>query len=168
MAKLNAKDRKKVNKAEAVKGGFEPLKPGKYTAVLDDVETKVSGNGNAYWNCVFTKIQDMDGESKPGKQWYMLMLPADKMPEDYEKGQEKWDQYQSLSAGRIKAFFEAFGYDPDTDTDDMIGDRVVLQIGIQTIQQGNRAGEKTNRVNGVFPLPEDFDVDGDEDDEDDF
>lgn len=173
MAKLAAKDRKKAEKAQAVTGEFKPLPAGKYVAELLEVETKVSGNGNAYWNAQFNEIHNMQGEKQPGRQFYRLMLPIDKMPADYKaettlsdaEKAEKWEVYQSLTAGRIKAFFEAFGYSLDSDTDEMIGDRCILQIGIRTIQQGERAGQLTNEVNAVLPLG-DADVDFGDDDGD--
>lgn len=153
MPKLAAKDRKKVEKSEAVGGGFEPLKAGKYVAELSDVEAKNSAAGNPMWVAEFTEIHNLDGEKQPGRQWYNLNLPTSPTPpENYEKGADKWEQYQNLCSGRIKAFFEAFGYSPDSDTDEMIGERVVLQIGIRTIQNGARAGETTNSVNGVQAL----------------
>lgn len=153
MPKLAAKDRKKVEKSEAVGGGFEPIKPGKYIAELSEVEAKKSAAGNPMWVAEFTNIKSLDGEDVPGRQWYNLNLPtSDTPPEDYEKGEEKWLQYQGLCSGRIKAFFESFGYTPDSDTDEMIGDRVVLQIGIRTIQNGDRKGESTNTVNGIAAL----------------
>lgn len=170
MPKLAAKDRKKVAKAEATSGEFEPMPPGKYVATLKDVEAKTSGAGNSYWNAEFEEIHDLDGERFPGRQWYMIMLPIDSMPDDYVPGKNKkagtkptkaeqvdaWDKYQGLTAGRIKAFFEAFGFSEDSDTDEMIGERCVLQIGVETINQGPRTGQQTNRVNAVFPLTEDL------------
>lgn len=178
MAKLNAKDRKKVDKSEAVTGEFKPMPPGKYVAELAEVETRVSGKGNAYWNAEFNNIHSLDGDKQPGRLWYMIMLPVDKMPADYkaddpnltdEQRKEKWDNYQSLTAGRIKAFFEAFGYSLDSDTDEMIGDRVILQVGIETQQQGANAGQQRNRVNAVLPLDDvDIEFGDDEDGDDDF
>jgi hypothetical protein len=153
MPKLAAKDRKKVEKSTAVGGGFEPLKPGKYVASLKEVEAKTSGNGNPMWVAEFEEIHSLDGDKQPGRQWYQMMLPTTvDAPDDYAKGQDKWEQYQDLCSGRIKAFFEAFGYTPDSDTDEMIGEKAVLQIGVRTIQNGARAGEQTNEVRGVFPL----------------
>lgn len=177
MPKLAAKDRKKVAKAEATGGGFEPLEPGKYVGTLEAVEAKVSGAGNAYWNCVFTDITDLDGNQHPGKQWYMVMLPIDTMPDDYtpksskKSPEEAWATYQALTAGRIKAFFEAFGYTVDSDTDEMVGDKAVLQIGIDTIQKGPKAGQPTNRVNNITSLEKeglDEDFGGGADDGDEF
>lgn len=169
MPKLAAKDRKKVQKAEAVGGGFEPLKPGKYVAELSNVEAKNSAAGNPMWVAEFTEIHNLDGEKQPGRQWYNLNLPTtNEPPEGYTKGAEKWEQYQNLCAGRIKAFFEAFGFTVDSDTDELIGERVVLQIGVRTIQNGDRAGEQTNSVNGVQPLDSVNYAGEDGDDDDDF
>lgn len=154
MPKLAAKDRAKVKKSEAVVGGdFEPISPGKYIGVLEEVEAKLSGAGNPVWNATFSDLTDLDGESIPGKQWYNLNLPtSDTPPDDYDKGAEKWATYQRMCAGRLKAFFEAFGFSEDSDTDEMIGERVVLQIGITTIKKGPRTGQQTNSVNAVLPL----------------
>lgn len=153
MPKLTAKDRKKVEKATAVSGEFEPLKPGKYVATLSAVEAKKSAAGNPMWVAEFEDIHNLDGDKQPGRQWYNLNLPtSDTPPDNYEKGAEKWEQYQRLCEGRIKSFFEAFGYTVDSDTDEMIGDRCVLIIGIRTINNGDRAGQQTNTVNGVKPF----------------
>jgi hypothetical protein len=174
MPKLAAKDRKKVEKAEATTGGFEPIKPGKYIAELHEVEAKVSNNGNPMWVAEFHEIHDLDGEKVPGRQWYQMMLPTtDTPPDGYTPGgKEKdpakaWKMYQDLCSGRIKAFFEAFGYTPDSDTDEMIGERVVLQIAVRTIQNGPKAGEQGNEVKNIFPLDSvDFeDAEGEDGDE---
>jgi hypothetical protein len=163
MPKLSAKDRKKVDKATAVSGEFEPLKPGKYVATLSGVETKKSNAGNPMWVAEFEEIHSLDGEKQPGRQWYNLNLPTtDTPPDDYEKTAEKWEQYQRLCEGRLKAFFEAFGYEVDSDTDEFVGERCVLVVGVRTIQSGPRAGEATNSVNGVKPLDSvEFEDDGD-------
>lgn len=169
MPKLAAKTRKRVEKAEAVSGGFELLRPGKYVAELSNVEAKSSNAGNPMWVAEFTEIHNLDGERQPGRQWYNLNLPTtDEAPDGYKpKGknkdpQEAWEQYQRLCEGRLKAFFEAFGFTADSDTDEMIGERCVLQIGIRTIQNGPKTGEETNTVNGVFPL-DSVDYEGGED-----
>lgn len=166
MAKLAAKDRKKVAAAEATQGGFELIAPGKYRAALKDVETRTSNAGNPMWVAVFNEIHGLDGKKVPGQQWYNLNLPtSDTPPDGYEKGAEKWEQYQALCAGRIKAFFEAFGYTVDSDTDEMIGDECIIQIGIRTIKSGAKAGEKANEVNGVFPLDSVPSIAGSKDDD---
>lgn len=153
MPKLAAKVRKKVEKATAVSGEFEPLKPGKYIATLNEVDARNSNAGNPMWVAEFGDIENLDGETQPGRQWYNLNLPTtDTPPEGYTKGKDKWEQYQRLCEGRLKAFFEAFGFTEDSDTDEMVGDQVVIILGVRTITNGPRAGERTNSVNGVAPL----------------
>jgi hypothetical protein len=124
----------------------------------------------------FSEITGPDGSTEPGRQWYNLNLPTtDTPPDDYEpRGREKdpvkaWKSYQELCAGRLKSFFEAFGYSEDSDTDEMIGERAVLTIGIRTIQNGPKKGQDTNTVNAVAPLDSvdwaDEVGEGDDDDE---
>jgi len=174
MPKLAAKARKTVSKAEPVSGGFEPHKPGKYFATLNDVEAKMSTAGNAMWVAEFTDLQSMDGESAAGRQWLNMMLPNNSMPEIYKPKkegkdpEEAWEQYQNMCNGRLKSFFEAFGYEVDSDTDEMIGDRCVIQLSIQTIQGGPKKGEKTNRVEGIFSVDSAEGADAEKDDDDDF
>lgn len=170
MPKLNAKLKKAVDQSEAVTGEFEPLRAGKYIGTLSEVEAKNSSNGNPMWVAEFTDIRDLDDETKPGRLWLNLNLPTTNTPpEDYAKGEEKWVQYQNMCKGRLKSFFEAFGYTTDSDTDEMVGDDCVLVVGVRTIQNGERAGEKTNSVNGVKPLDSvDRTAGGDDDGEDNF
>jgi hypothetical protein len=160
MPKLNVKDRKKVHKANTVSGEFEPWPAGKYLGTLSEVEVRESRAGNPMWNITYTDCRNMSDEELPGRQWYTLMLPQDTMPEDYEPKPAAlkraggdvaaaWENYQEFVAGKIKAWFEAHGYTEDTDTDEMLGSQAVLNIGITTIQQGAKAGQKTNTVNSV-------------------
>lgn len=173
MPKLAAKVRKRVEKATASSGEYEPLKPGKYVATLSAVEAKNSAAGNPLWVAEFEDIHNLDGERQPGRQWYNLNLPVDNMPENYrpknskKSPEEAWESYQDLCLSRLKGFFEAFGYSEDSDTDEMIGERCVLQIGVRTIQNGARAGEQTNSVNGVAPLDSVSFEGGDSDDDED-
>lgn len=154
MPKLAARDLKKVSAAEAVAGGgFALMAPGRYIATLKEVEARTSNAGNPVWNCTFHEIHNLEGEKQSGQQWYNLNMPlGEKAPDTYTKGQDKWDTYQRLSAGRIKAFFEAFGYEENSDTDEMIGEKCLIQVGVRTIQQGAKAGEKTNETTAVLPL----------------
>lgn len=175
MPKLPVKDRRQVEKAESVSGGFEPLPAGKYVGTLSAVEEKTSQAGNKYWNTEYSDLEDMDGDSKPGRQWYILMLPSS-MPEDYQippkskfkTPEEAWDNYQNLVKGRIKAWFEAHGYTLDTDTEEMLGEQAILQLGIETIQKGPKTGQRTNRVNAVLPIGDHEPGSGSGDDGDDF
>lgn len=163
MPKLAKKMAAKTDKAKPVNGGFEPLPPGKYIATLSKCEAKLSSAGNPMWSIEFDNIVNLDGEKQPGRQFYNLNLPTtDDAPANYTangkvaagsaEAQTKWEQYQGLCHGRLKAFFEAFGYDADSDTDEMIGEQIIIQLGIGTINKGPKMGQSTNQVNGLFTL----------------
>lgn len=170
MPKLAKKHQKAAAAADIPGGGFTLLEPGKYIARLSKVEAKTSQAGNPVWNAEFDEITGLDGESYPGRQWLNLNLPIDTMPDTYRPDDDeatrvkKWDSYQALSAGRLHGFFEAFGFTVDSDTDEMIGEKALLTIGIGTIQRGPKAGDETNQVNHIEPLG---DVDASDDDDDD-
>lgn len=168
MPKLNAKLKKKVDKAEAVTGEFEPMPSGKYLGTLSEVEAKNSAAGNPMWVAEFNNIRDLDGDGQPGRLWYNLNLPTtDTPPEGYAKGEEKWVQYQRMCEGRLKAFFEAFGFETDSDTDEFIGEDAILEVGVRTISNGPKAGQRTNTVNGVKSA-ESVSVGGGDGDDDNF
>lgn len=161
MPKLAAKDRKKVEKAEAATGEFALIPPGKYVAELMEVEARTSAAGNPLWVAVFTKITGQDGTEYPGRQWFNINLPiSDQRPDGWKPGprnreqdpDKAWASYQAFVAANVRAFFDAFGYTPDSDTDEMVGERAVIRIGQRTIQSGNRAGEESNQVTAVLPL----------------
>ena len=161
MPKLAAKDRKKVEKAEAATSEFPLIPPGKYMAELTGVEARTSNAGNPMWVAEFRSITGADGTTYPGRQWLIInLVTSDERPDGWKPGpknriqdpDEAWVSYQQFLASQIKSFFEAFGFTPDSDTDEMIGERAIIQIGQRTIQSGTRAGEQANQVNGIFPL----------------
>lgn len=172
MPKLAAKQAKAVEAEEAMQGGFEPLRPGKYIGTLEEVEAKVSNNNNPMWNVTFKDIYTLDGDKKPGKQFTTLMIPKeakDKPTDLSDADSKKWDTAQRMSRGRMKAFFDAFGYETNTDTDEMLGERCILRLNIETIKQGEKMGQQTNRVVGLYELTDEYaevgkgeDADGDD------
>lgn len=161
MPKVSAAIAAQVEEAESVQGGFEPITPGHYLGRLAKVDVR-DNNGKASWSAEFEEIHTLDGEKIPGRQWLNLNMPigaqGDPAPAWYEKDQKAWDSYQRMSNGQLKAFFEAFGYTPDSDTDEMLGEWAILVIGIATIQKGARQGEKTNRVNGIKPVDDSVEI----------
>lgn len=165
MPKMSSAAAKRVDKAEARHesgGDFEPLAPGQYLAQLREVnvEDKLNKYGAAAWNAEFHNLHSMETQQKaPGRQWYRLTqpLPVDKIPSNYTNGPDKWEKYQGMIDGLLKGFFESFGYTVDSDTDEMLGEWAILEVGIRTIQEGPKAGQPTNQVNGIYALPEDLD-----------
>jgi len=153
MPKLNKALTKKVDSSEATHG-FSLITPGKYWGRLSEVRVDKNRNDTEVWVAEFQDLTGVEsGERIPGRQWLRMNLPQDEndVPADYTKGPEKWKQAQGLSAGRIKAFFEAFGYEVDSDTDEMINEWAVITVGIRTIQAGARKGERTNDVTDIEP-----------------
>lgn len=155
MPKLPTKVSKQVDDADASGGSFEPLPAGKYAARLSEVtaEPHPRFDNVTIWVAVFNEIYTLDGERKAGQQWLRLNVIGDRtMPASYDKGEDKWGKFVGVSDARLKQFFEAMGYTVDSDTDEMLGEPVVMNIGQRTIQQGTRAGELTNEVRGLSPI----------------
>lgn len=150
MPKLNAEMSKSVAEAETSTGEYSLIEPGRYFAVLSNVETR-DGKYGPQWSAEFHEIVSADGKRQPGRQWYNLNVPVDgHMPSNYLNGEDKWMKFQEVNRSRLKQFFEAFGYTTDSDTDEMIGNSAVIEIEIRTIQNGPRTGERVNGVKGVY------------------
>ena len=166
MPKLSAAAVKMVDSAEARHesgGSFEPLAPGRYLAKLAEVTTAdPNKHGAVVWNAEFQNLISLETEAPaPGRQWLRITLPSDPkkgIPATYTNGPEKWEKYQQMLLGLLKGFFESFGYTSDSDTDELLGEYAVIELGIRTIQSGAREGEKTNEVKGIYPVPEDLDL----------
>lgn len=173
MPKLDKKTAGTVEKEDAVHGGdFAPIKPGKYLARLSEVEVQDDLNkyDAAQWSAEFDNLRSLEDldEPVPGRQWLRLTLPTSNTPHPaYEKGPTQWEKYQKMLRGRLKAFFEAFGYTSDSDTDEMIGEWAVITVAIETAQAGKREGQPVNVVKDITEVPEDIDIPEIDDDGDD-
>lgn len=165
MPKLSAAVAKAVDSAEAVHGGggdFEPHPDGKYLARLADVSVRDETNkhGAAQWSAEFQNLVSLDTqESAAGRQWLELTmpLPKNKVPASYDKDADKWAKYQDMVQGRLKAFFEAFGYTVDSDTDELLNEYAIITLTTYTVQTGPNEGKRRNRVADIEAVPEDFD-----------
>lgn len=166
MPKLSAGAVKMVDGAEArhESGGvFEPHPAGRYLARLADVATQdPDKHGSVVWSAEFQDLIRLETQTPAaGRQWLRLTLPQDPkkgIPSTYTNGPEKWEKYQAMVTGLLKGFFESFGYTVDSDTDELLGEYAIIDLGIRTIQQGEKQGQKTNQVNGIYPIPEDLDL----------
>lgn len=142
MPKLNKSQAAQVEESEAASGGFL-LPEGRYAARLESVEEK-EGNEYPYWVWQFEHLHNEEGVEQPGKQWNNTSLSP-------------------KSAGFLKASFEAFGYTSDSDTDEMLGEWVVLHLVQEPIARGPRAGELRNSVARLAEFDaDDWDFDPDE------
>lgn len=142
MPKLDAKKAKAVEESEAMGGGFL-LPDGRYAARLKKV-TEVPPSGDKvypYWDWEFDALHNEAGEKQAGRQWNRTSLSP-------------------KSAGFLKATFEAFGYTSDSDTDEMLGDWVVLYLSQETQTQGKNVGKLRNNVDRLAPFdPDEWEFD---------
>lgn len=142
MPKLTKQVAKSVDQAEAASGSFL-LPEGRYAAQLKDVSQK-DGKEYPYWVWTFENLHDSEGAKKPGRQWNNTSLSP-------------------KSLGFLKDTFEAFGYTADSDTDEMIGEWVVLYLVQETVSQGPRAGQLRNSVQSLSEFdPDEWDFDPEE------
>lgn len=129
MPKLMADVAEKVSNAE---DGFKPVEEGIYTLQLaEDVDVKEGAKG-PYWRWTF--VVPEDAEQYAGRKFFTNT---------------------SLSEAaffKLKETFSAFGVPTDTDTEDLVGQRVKAHITIRTIQGGSRAGEPGNEIAKLLPL----------------
>lgn len=133
MPKLPKNQAKATNEA---KSSFEPLPEGVYAAKLDDVEVKEGPKGT-YWSWSFKVV----GGDFNGRLLWVSTSLADK------------------ALWKLKEVFQAFDADPGTDTDELIGQHVLLGVKQTVQEQGANKGELTNQVTNVRQIPEDYELD---------
>lgn len=141
MPKLNKNTAKKVSTATS---DFEPLPEDNYLATLMAVEVKqpkpVPGQEKSpYWSWEFRIESD---EFKGRKMWVNTSMSEKAL----------W---------KLNEVFQAFGVEPDTHTDELLGKTVTLTVVQSVIEQGSRKGQLTNQVSMVLP----DDMAGTDDDE---
>lgn len=121
----------------AVESGPAPIPEGLYVGRL--LEVKVSDNpgpsGSHYW---MWEYQVMDDGYNGKKLTHITSLS--------EKAR--------FSVGGA---FAAFGVPSDTDTDELLGQRVMLHVVQTVIQKGPRQGQNTNSVDYTLPFDPDKD-----------
>lgn len=158
MPKLTATQAKVIEKAKPVTTNtFQPHPPGFYVGRLEEVEARISGQGNPYWAVTWGSLRTTDGDELGGKQFANVNLPSKLKPDwkaDDPKRDEKWANYQERTKGQLHAFFLAFGYTADSDTDEMIGEDCIIELGVETQAQGKNAGTLRNTVVGWLPIGE--------------
>ncbi len=117
---------KSVAQAES-KGPSALLELGVYPGKLIDV-TVVAGKAASQWNT----------------QWEVRFEGAK---------YTLWERISLSEAAewKMKEFFEAFGVPPTTNTDELLGETIDLQVGVETIQAGKRKGEETNSIEAFLP-----------------
>lgn len=137
MPKLATKKAAEVKKAGEVGSKFSLLEEGRYLARLTEVESGESRKGDPMWTWKFETVQFLDGasdashEGKDLRYWTVI------------KDETLWD---------LDKMFAAFDAEPDTDTDDLINDKVVLMVIQEVIKGGKRQGQMGNTISEVLPV----------------
>jgi hypothetical protein len=137
MPKLSKTKQKSVAKAEST--GFKALEAGMYIGTLKQVVTQkggkpLEGPAGPYWQWEFDQITDLaEEETFPGRQFVITSLSDD-------------------SDWKMKETYEAMGYSLDSDTDEMVGDRVILSVSQRPIEKGPRKGQIGNQVDRLHHI----------------
>lgn len=155
MPKLNPTKAAEVKKAGEDGGKFVLLPEGKYVVRLTDVTSETARSGSPMWVWKFETTQyleveaPVDNEGQPinviGKEiWYRTVIMDKTL----------WD---------LDRVFNAFGVPPETDTDELVGDEIVVMIDQQVITGGKSKGKLGNNVVDFMTLangaaPDDLDV----------
>jgi len=123
---------------------FNTVPDGVYRCQLKEVTVRTpKGGGDPFWRTVW----DIAEKGFSGRLFENISLGES----------SEW---------KMKEFFDAFDEEPDTDTDELIGEYAFLQLGSETQKVGKRKGEIVNTVE-KFIAPDEVDRDEEEDDEDD-
>ena len=140
MPKLNQKQAKQAAEAD----DYEAVPPGTYLAVLAAVSEK-KGQAGPYWEWQFQLQETDEGE-------------------ELERKVKIWEN-TSLSEQaifRVAQMFAAFEVDTDTDTEDLLGLYVMVNVGQEVAEQGARAGQLRNTFLSAFPVPGDDEYEEDD------
>lgn len=123
---------------EPMGGGLLP--EGWYIAELIDVEDK--GGDNRRWDWTFSRLREYDlpnrkvGESRAGRCWWTTT----DTPE---------------SVGKINATFAAFDAPLTEDTNNLLGEEVLVYLAIEIARKGKRQGEERNAMTAIKAIPAD-------------
>lgn len=148
MPKLNKKMAKTVEDAEEQEG-FGLLPEGWYVGSLREVTTG-EGDKGPFWTWIFEIPEEF--EHSGHRIWHVTSLS---------------EKALGMPTG-LKATFAAFGEPADTDTDELCGKWVTLQIEHRTIQKGKRKGEMGTSVAKILPYEEGAELGGGDDEEEPF
>lgn len=137
MPKLNAAKAAEVKKAGEEGSKFVLLPEGLYRVKLTDVESTESAKGKPMWVWKFETVAFLGGEtdsSNKGKElWYRTVIQDNTL----------WD---------LDRVFAAFDAEPDTDTDDLCGDEIVVMVEQELITGGKSKGKMGNSITDFFTL----------------
>jgi hypothetical protein len=135
VAKLPKKIAEAADAAES--SSYEALPPGPYICSLRGVVTDREGKAGPYWVWEF---EVAEGEENAGRRFWMNTSLSEK------------------AVWKLKEVFDAFGYTTDSDTDELVGEKVKLIVSTEVQSQGANAGSLRNNVERVLAYDGDDDA----------
>jgi hypothetical protein len=135
-------DKEQAKRVEDNDGSFPPLEEGMYVGTLMEVRVsdQPGDSGYPFWTWIFSELFAADDEdwdnptsTVPGSAFHVTSLSP-------------------KSEFKMAETFQAFGVPADTDTDDLIGEKIRLYMEQRVIEKGPRAGQIGNNVANLFPL----------------
>jgi hypothetical protein len=152
--KLNSTKAAEVKKAGEEGSKFVLLPVGKYRVKLTDVDSTTARpkpparEGNPMWIWKFEVVEYLDFTSLEG-------TPEERKEQaDSFVGKEQWYRtvIQDNTLWDLDRVFGAFDAEPDTDTDELVGDEIVVMIDQAVIGQGRRKGQMGNEIIDFFTV----------------
>jgi Protein of unknown function (DUF669) len=127
MPKLSKEIAKAVDSAESTGNGFAPLENGVYRVRLGEVKaTTARSSGAPMWSWMFETV-----EAPKGRRLWTNTVLGD------------------TSFWKIAEIFDAFGVSTDTDTDELIGCTVEVDVTQRVIEAGDKKGQMSNNIASV-------------------
>jgi hypothetical protein len=130
--------------------------PDEVLEVLDsgaDERTEFETLPEGHYLCQIEKIVEKDGKEYPYMEceWKVLQ------PREH-KGRKLWDNisFNPKAAFKVRALFDAFDYDYDSDTDEFVQEKeqAVLYVKQEIQEQGKKKGQLREVVDEVLPADE--------------
>lgn len=144
MPKLGKKQAQSV--AEQEVKDFTAIPPGRYVLALREVTVsdKPGESGAHYWNWEFEVVEPevvRDPETKEDVKVVNRRL---------------WTRTSLADSAewKLKQVFDAFGYTPDSDTDEMVSEKVVAYVARVPQEKGQRQGQLVNEIDRLAPYDE--------------
>lgn len=143
MPKLNPAKAAEVRKAGEEGSKFTLLPVGLYVVKLMDVESKTSSKGDPMWVWTYETVRFLDGEPKNDKGEVINVSGKEIRYYTVIKETTLWD---------LDRVFAAYGVEPDADTDDLIGDEIVVMVEQEPITKGKSKGKMGNSISDLMSL----------------
>lgn len=152
MPQLNASKAAEVKAAglsSTTSGKFVLLPEGKWRVKLTDVSSENSRKGSPMWKWTFLAVAYLEGDGVAKNKDGEVIDFSERELRYYTTIQDNtlWD---------LDRVFAAFEAEPDIDTDELIGDEIIVVLDQDMITGGKSKGQLGNNITDFFRLDTDF------------